>query len=372
MSSSDDSSPGPLTPPLTPSTPTPIPTPTPPLASAPAAPFPRWEGDSKNFEAIATQEFSRMIYASNAVENTGLNLPDTDRLCQSVFTDEKVFDTYREEKRAALRRQRAEEEERWKREVKEQGQWRIVKWLFAVRGYFNSIIGVGGGAEDEGPGEVEPEVVDERAKSTRARREVIQHARAWKNGKKGKGPLEADWWVWSGSFRNFNSLGAGTLQRAHAYRDHNKRGERPKDGSKTPTPRTYRSTDEGRRPLGYIRASAVGAYMECMAADFEALRKIECEKGVDGYCNLAAWIEGMIINIWPFGGENSKLARLIGNAVLFRYCGIVVGIGDGEGEEGEEERGLYLDILRRASESFQREIGGLVLRNRDGMKGWLR
>lgn len=57
---------------------------------------------------------------------------------------------------------------------------------------------------------------------------------------------------------------------------------------------------------------------------------------------MAAWVEGMIMNIWPFGAENGKLARLV-TSVLWRYCGVVVAIGDGEKEVEEE----YLEIVRR-------------------------
>ncbi|KAK6510982.1 hypothetical protein TWF506_010067 [Arthrobotrys conoides] len=316
-------------------------------------PVPRYEKKAKDFDTIATKEFGRMIYASNNLEDTGLSLEDTIRLCELVFKDEKVPETYKEEKLLDAERQKMEEDSRW----------RVMKWINSAQEYFSGTV------EGDKGGEHIVEV-DERRKDKQARREVIQHARAWKYFLQrfciGEEELsisliqnthtvlcagyeiedcKEEWWEWSGVFRKFDTIGAGTLQQTHQSSRHQR--SRGREDSRTPTQRTYKRTKQGRRPLLYIRASAVDKYMEYAMCDFRRLRGVESEYGIKGYCDLAAWLEGVIMNVWPFRAENSKLARLLMNGVLWRYCGVVAAIG-----EGENERDEYLEIVRRASEIF--------------------
>ncbi|KAK6354391.1 hypothetical protein TWF730_008798 [Orbilia blumenaviensis] len=324
-----------------------------------AASLRRWGLRDASFQYTTTREFGRMIYASNALEDTGLGLEDTIRLCKLVFTDDQVPETYKQEKRLEAQRQRMEEEARWM----------ITKWASAAKQYFI-------GDRSLFPAKVEEEEVeefDERRKDKQARREVIQHARAWKYFLErfcidreelninllrnthsvlcaGYQPddnsdTRKDWWVWSGVFRDFNTVGAETLQVQEGKR-------RDEDGSKTPTQRNYERTEEGRRPLNYIRSSAVESYVESMIEDFRVLKNAAAgsRDATMGYCSLAAWVEGMIMNVWPFKEENGKLARLVMNGVLWRYCGVVVGIGV---EEGDKEE--YLGIVKRAGDIFHEE-----------------
>ncbi|KAK6529858.1 hypothetical protein TWF281_009014 [Arthrobotrys megalospora] len=330
----------------------------PPIVAA----LPRWAKRVKTFDNIASKEFGRMIYASNNLEDTGLNFDDTVRLCELVFTDSYVPETYKEEKRLASQKRKREEEAHWK----------ITKWATAaLKHYFASSGGrdkVALHGNDDGEN-----VEDERRKNKQSRREVIQHARAWKyfiqrfcidqeelstnllqrthsvlcagiepddNGQ--------EWWHWSGRYRDFDTIGAGTL--------HLK-----KENSKTPTSKHYKTTKEGRKPIMYIRATAVETYMDAMIEDFNILKGRWSSDGVMGYCNLAAWVGGRIMNIWPFKEENGKMARLVMNAVLWKYFGVVVGIGEGEGEKEE-----YLEILRKAGEVFHGEEFAILAEEQRG------
>ncbi|KAK6334679.1 hypothetical protein TWF718_010128 [Orbilia javanica] len=346
-----------------------------PSGSPSTSPLPRWEKKAKNFDAIASLEFSRMIYASNALENTGLNLEDTTHLCGLVFTDEKVPQTYKEEKRMEAQRKKKEEEDK-------QNRWMVLKLMDSAQEYVTRTY-LKGGREDGN--DVVEEVIDERRKNKQARREVIQHARAWKYflerfcieqeelninliqnthtvlcaGYENEDNSKEEWWEWAGVYRTFNTIGAGTLR--HQHQKGTRQRSRDRDGSITPTQKNYKKTNEGRRPLAYIRPSAVEAYMNEMIRNFEILKEVGCGDGVDEYIELAAWVGGMIMNIWPFRVENGKLARLVMNGVLWRYCGIVADIGEGERDKEE-----YFDIVERAAQVFHEEEFTVTARRQRG------
>ncbi|EGX50326.1 hypothetical protein AOL_s00076g90 [Orbilia oligospora ATCC 24927] len=319
----------------------------------PETPVPRYEKKAKSFDNIATKEFSRMIYASNTLENTGLSLEDTTRLCELVFRDEKVPETYNEEKLLEEQRQKEEDE----------AQWTVIKWIISAQDYFSGTVEGDNGAELT----IE---VDERRENKQARREVIQHARAWKyllerfcigeeelsvNLIKNTHTVlcagyeledcDEEWWQWSGAYRKTDNIGPGTLQQI--CQSSQRKKSRDRDGSRTPTQRSYGRTKGRRTPPLYIRASAIENYMDYAMSDFRRLRGVESMYGLNGYCDLAAWLQGIIMTIWPFRAENSKLARLLMNGVLWRYCGIVIPLG-----EGKKEKDEYLEILRRGTEIF--------------------
>ncbi|KAF3278501.1 hypothetical protein TWF970_004512 [Orbilia oligospora] len=295
----------------------------------PGTPVPRYEKKAKSFDNIATKEFSRMIYASNTLENTGLSLEDTTRLCELVFRDEKVPETYNEEKLLEEQRQKEEDE----------AQWTVIKWIISAQDYFSGTVEGDNGAELT----IE---VDERRENKQARREVIQHARAWKyllerfcigeeelsvNLIKNTHTVlcagyeledcDEEWWQWSGAYRKTDNIGPGTLQQI--CQSSQRKKSRDRDGSRTPTQRSYGRTKGRRTPPLYIRASAIENYMDYAMSDFRRLRGVE---------SIA---------------ENSKLARLLMNGVLWRYCGIVIPLG-----EGKKEKDEYLEILRRGTEIF--------------------
>ncbi|OJJ29976.1 hypothetical protein ASPWEDRAFT_55475 [Aspergillus wentii DTO 134E9] len=78
---------------------------------------------------------------------------------------------------------------------------------------------------------------------------------------------------------------------------------------------------------------------------------------------LAAKYCNDFVMIHPFIDGNGRMCRLILNAILLKYAGVVVSIG-----EDDQERQEYLDIQRRAGEQMEGsgELAFLVLRKAMG------
>ena len=70
---------------------------------------------------------------------------------------------------------------------------------------------------------------------------------------------------------------------------------------------------------------------------------------LDPFC-LAAWACAEFVQIHPFLDGNGRTCRIILNAIMMRYAGIVVTIG-----EHDEERTHYIDIKRRYSQDCDGE-----------------
>ncbi|KAM5351100.1 hypothetical protein ACJ41O_003823 [Fusarium nematophilum] len=75
----------------------------------------------------------------------------------------------------------------------------------------------------------------------------------------------------------------------------------------------------------------------------EEMRTKESEGGIDPF-SLAAKYSLQFVDIHPFQDGNGRMCRLILNAILFRYIGIVVAIGERDGDVRE-----YIGIKKRAS-----------------------
>ncbi|KAI9734983.1 MAG: hypothetical protein M1834_002065 [Cirrosporium novae-zelandiae] len=84
--------------------------------------------------------------------------------------------------------------------------------------------------------------------------------------------------------------------------------------------------------------------------------QIERSGKLDPY-NLAAKYCHAFVNIHPFLDGNGRTCRLIMNAILLKYVGIVVPLG-----EHDTERLKYLEIARRGGETLEHgELGTMVL-----------
>ncbi|MBV5323390.1 Fic family protein, partial [bacterium] len=71
------------------------------------------------------------------------------------------------------------------------------------------------------------------------------------------------------------------------------------------------------------------------------------KKSIDPF-SLAAKYSMEFVQIHPFRDGNGRMCRIILNAILCRYAGIIVPIG-----EHDEERDEYLGIKRRASQEME-------------------
>lgn len=79
----------------------------------------------------------------------------------------------------------------------------------------------------------------------------------------------------------------------------------------------------------------------------EELAAADEDKAIDPF-SVAAKYSLQFVEVHPFQDGNGRLCRMILNAVLCRYAGVVVPIG-----EREEEREEYRGIKRRSSETME-------------------
>ena len=79
----------------------------------------------------------------------------------------------------------------------------------------------------------------------------------------------------------------------------------------------------------------------------EELLSARDKKSIDPF-SLAAKYSMEFVQIHPFRDGNGRMCRIILNAILCRYAGIIVPIG-----EHDEERDEYLGIKRRASQEME-------------------
>lgn len=95
-----------------------------------------------------------------------------------------------------------------------------------------------------------------------------------------------------------------------------------------------------------------------LVADYNlSIRRAKTEGFLDPFA-LAAEFAHRFVNIHPFVDGNGRVCRMLMNAILFCYAGVVVPLG--EREEGREK---YFGVVVRASE-------GESVREEGGKKGW--
>lgn len=103
-----------------------------------------------------------------------------------------------------------------------------------------------------------------------------------------------------------------------------------------------------RRPFRFIRPKAAPRFMQKMCQRY---KKDVCEMNrTRSYnpFNLAARYSYIFANIHPFADGNGRMSRIILNAILFNYAGVCAPIG----EEDDQSRQDYLDIMHRGSSNF--------------------
>ncbi|OBT67781.1 hypothetical protein VE03_03457 [Pseudogymnoascus sp. 23342-1-I1] len=104
--------------------------------------------------------------------------------------------------------------------------------------------------------------------------------------------------------------------------------------------------------------SSVPGMMRTLVADYNhTIHLAQTAGSVDPF-TLAAEFAHRFVNIHPFVDGNGRVCRMLMNAILFSYTGVVVPLG--VGEEGREG---YLRAVVRASE-------GESVREEGGKRGW--
>ncbi|KAN0092202.1 Fido domain containing protein [Hyaloscypha variabilis] len=101
----------------------------------------------------------------------------------------------------------------------------------------------------------------------------------------------------------------------------------------------------------FIHQSAVSTYMKKLCEEYNK-DVIEAEsRGAIDPVTLAARYCTLFVNIHPFGDGNGRMCRLLMNAILLKYAGICIPIGEG----GNEDKDEYLAVATRASKIFYQE-----------------
>ncbi|CAJ0553336.1 Ff.00g118480.m01.CDS01 [Fusarium sp. VM40] len=111
----------------------------------------------------------------------------------------------------------------------------------------------------------------------------------------------------------------------------------------------YRDVAVGAGNTMFIMPKFVPAKMVEMCAGLQReLEEGEATRGILDPFSLASKYSLKFVEIHPFQDGNGRMCRLILNAILLRYAGVIVAIG-----ETEEDRVEYIDIKKRASRDME-------------------
>ena len=243
-----------------------------------------------------------VIFGSNHIERAGKGLDETQKICEAIFRGEHVEE-----------RPRSEEYEK-----------RLREWINSKRD----------------PKEFEADMI-------RSRNEVIQHAKALQ--------LITQKVVTDGE-----PITEKLLKETHKILiqgvNHAKYGTAWQDyaGKYRGDVRDPESNAMGvevhARGTNFTPVKRVPDAMKGLIKEFNKdMEQAEKDGALDPY-TLAAKYSARFVCIHPFFDGNGRVCRLLLNAILLKYAGIVVSIG-----EHDEERKDYLDIKRRYSRDMEGE-----------------
>ncbi|KAH7267671.1 fido domain-containing protein [Fusarium redolens] len=110
----------------------------------------------------------------------------------------------------------------------------------------------------------------------------------------------------------------------------------------------YRNVAVGAGNTMFVTPKFVPDKMREMCANMKKdIEEGEAQNSLDPF-SLSSKYSLRFVEIHPFRDGNGRMCRMILNAILFRYAGIVVPIG-----EREEDRVEYMDIKKRASRDME-------------------
>jgi Fic family protein len=255
-----------------------------------------------------TQAMMELVFSSNQIERAGLQLDETLKICERIFRGEVVD--------ASSIDERSQE-------------------------YANALKALISRSEPA-----------DRNHVIRSRREIIQHALALQHI------------IQKVAFDN-QPLSEALIRETHeiltqgipVYHQ---------DGNSTPSSAyggKYRKVIVGASSTNFVHPNKIPVVMKKFIADYNMdLQRLEENSELDPFW-LAAHYCNEFVNIHPFVDGNGRMCRLILNAILLKYAGVVISIG-----EHDAERKEYMDIAIRASTEMEGsgELALLVLKKATG------
>ncbi|PLB48789.1 Fic-domain-containing protein [Aspergillus steynii IBT 23096] len=121
----------------------------------------------------------------------------------------------------------------------------------------------------------------------------------------------------------------------------------------------YRTVHVHAGATNFVTPKYVPTKVRELVSEFEAdITRIEASQDIDPFTLAAKYCSDFVM-IHPFVDGNGRMCRLILNAILLKYAGIVLCLG-----ENDESRQQYLDIQRRAGERMEGsgELAALILK----------
>ncbi|KAL2066036.1 hypothetical protein VTL71DRAFT_2107 [Oculimacula yallundae] len=263
-------------------------------------------GDSKMSELMSDEITSAMmslVFSSNLIERAGLGLDATVKICEKIFRGEEV-DAKDCDERSSEYAQSLQD--------------------LALR---------------NNPATKEHVV--------RSRREIIQHARALQHIIR-KIALE------------HQPLSEQIIRDTHKILT---TGIDAQNGEKSVSSASYggvyRTVPVMAGETCFVPPAKIGGCMRDFISEYNSdVRKYEEDGLMDPFW-LAAKLCDKFVNIHPFLDGNGRMCRLVLNAVLLKYTGIIVSIGEHDGERTE-----YIGIAKRASNTMEGpgELAVLILK----------
>ena len=121
---------------------------------------------------------------------------------------------------------------------------------------------------------------------------------------------------------------------------------------------SYRTEDVFVGAMALPKANTIPAAMRSMVRKLEKDLDAAVKLGRLDPFALAAEYCDRFVNIHPFRDGNGRMCRLVLNAILIKYAGIVANVG-----EHDQSRDEYLDIARESTEvgGHAGALGSLVL-----------
>lgn len=121
---------------------------------------------------------------------------------------------------------------------------------------------------------------------------------------------------------------------------------------------TYRKKDAFVGAIRFLKPSEIPQAIKSLVVSLQAdLNVIEKTGAIDPFM-LAAKYHDRFVNIHPFADANGRMCRIILNAILIKYAGIVVALG-----EKDQDRDQYIMIANESTrvQGHPGQLGKLVL-----------